>query len=141
MLMKALLFPLLIQVALTFAVMFRLYTTRLQEFKQKNIDPQSVATRQKFQEKLTDSAAAADNFSNLFEMPVLFYLAMLLALTLLIYDPIIITLAWLYVGLRIIHSLIHCTYNLVIHRFGAFAFSALVLLAIWLRLGWIIVSR
>lgn len=141
MLMKALLFPLLIQVALTFAVMLRLFTTRVAEFKAKKIDPQSVATRKQAREVITDSSAAADNFANLFEMPVLFYLAIVVALTLLIYDPIIITLAWLYVGLRVIHSLIHCTYNLVMHRFGVFAMSTLVLLAMWLRIGWIIVSR
>ena len=139
--MKALLYPLLIQVALTFAVMIRMYLTRVDEFKRKRIDPNSVPTRQAFAARLTDSANVADNFANLFEMPVLFYTAIVLALTLLIHDPIIITLAWLYVALRVIHSLIHCTYNLVMHRFMAFAFSAVVLLALWVRLGWIIVLR
>lgn len=139
--MKALLYPLLIQVALTFTVMIRLYVTRVAEFKRKRIDPNSVPTRQSFAASITDSANVADNFANLFEMPVLFYTAVVLALTLLIHDPIMIALAWLYVGLRIMHSLIHCTYNLVMHRFAVFAFSALVLLAMWLRLGWIIILR
>jgi hypothetical protein len=139
--MKALLYPLLIQVALTFVVMFRMYSTRVAEFKAKRIDPNSVPTRRQFAEKITDSARAADNFANLFEMPVLFYIAILLALTLLIHDPIMIALAWLYVGLRIIHSLIHCTYNLVMHRFAVFACSALVLMGLWVRLGWIIIIR
>lgn len=139
--MKALLYPLLIQVALTFAVMLYMFRARMREFKSKGINPDSVATRQLFAGKLTDSANVGDNFANLLEMPVLFYTAVVLALTLLIHDPIIIALAWLYVGLRMVHSLIHCTYNLVMHRFYAFSMSALVLLALWVRLGWIIIIR
>lgn len=136
--MKPLLLPLLAQVALTFIVMFRMYALRTAEFKTKRIDPQSVRTRQTFREKLTDSAHVADNYSNLFELPVLFYAAILLALTLLVSDPLLEGLAWLFVGLRAVHSYIHTTYNTVMHRFYAFAAGALVLLAIWVRLAVIV---
>lgn len=133
--LKPLLWPLLAQVALTFVVMLRMYLARVAEFKAKRIDPQSVRTRHAFREKVTDSAHIADNFSNLFEMPILFYVAMLLAMTLLVSDALLVSLAWTYVLLRIVHSAIHTTYNRVMHRFYAFAASALVLLAIWIRLA------
>ena len=136
---KPLLLPLLIQVALTFAVLIRMYYTRILEMHRKKIDAQSLDTRRKGRELLTDSAAPADNFGNLFETPVLFYTAILLALTLLLQDPVIVALAWMYVILRAVHSLIHTTYNTVMHRFYAYILSCLALFALWVRLGWYIV--
>jgi len=132
---KLLLLPLLAQVLLTFIVMFRLYATRIPEFKAKRIHPDQAKTRQEMKELKFDSANSADNFSNLFEMPLLFYTAILLALTLLLSDFVLVALAWLYVALRYVHSFIHTTYNTVVHRFYVFAASALVLLILWLRIG------
>ena len=117
---KPLLFPLFVQVGLTFTVMLIMYSKRVTEFKQKRIHPNTVPTRQHFREKMSDSANSADNFMNLFETPVLFYTAIILSLTLLLQDPLVVSLCWLYVGLRIIHSLIHVTYNRVMHRFLLF---------------------
>jgi len=138
---KPLLLPLLVQVLLTFIVMLRMYRSRVSEFKRKKIHPQSVSTRKEFREKLTDSAAAADNFSNLFEMPVLFYTVVLLALILLVEDTVLVALAWMFVILRIVHSYIHTTYNTVMHRFMVFAASCAVLFFMWARVGWYILIR
>ena len=112
-----------------------MYATRIPEFRARNIDPETVKTRRGQRELLLDSAPSADNFSNLFELPVLFYTAILLALILMLSDPLLVTLAWLYVVLRYIHSFVHTTYNSVWHRFYAYIASAAVLLVIWLRLG------
>jgi hypothetical protein len=136
---KPLLYPLLAQVLLTFIVMVRMYARRIPEFQIRNIDPEAVKTRRDAGELLVDSASSADNFSNLFEMPVLFYTAVLLALTSMLSDPVLVALAWMYVILRYVHSVIHTTYNSVRHRFYAFIASAVVLLAIWVRLGTLIV--
>jgi hypothetical protein len=48
-------------------------------------------------------------------------------------DALMCTLAWVYVALRAQHSLIHLTYNHVIHRLSVFALSNFVLATIWLR--------
>jgi len=136
---KPLLYPLLAQVLLTFLVLVRMYATRIPEFIQRDIDPERVKTRRDQGVLLVDSTHSADNFSNLFEMPVLFYAAILLALTLMLSDPVLVALAWLYVALRYVHSFIHTTYNSVWHRFYAFIASAGVLLIIWARLGALIV--
>jgi hypothetical protein len=87
-----------------------------------------------------DSAASLDNYHNQFESPVLFYVAILLTLMLMLQDNIIVVLAWIYVGLRYVHSIIHITYNRVMHRFMVFIFSAVVLFAIWVRLSWLIIQ-
>jgi hypothetical protein len=132
--------PLLIQVALTFAVWFRMYHLRIREMQAKGISAQSVATRAKGRQVLVDSAASSDNFMNQFEMPVLFYLAILLALILMWQDPLLVLLSWLFVALRIVHSIIHTTYNNVLHRFWVYIFSSMVLLCMWIRLASFMIS-
>ncbi len=135
---KPLLYPLLIQVALTFLVLFRLFLLRVKEFRARRIHPESVPTRTRMQESLTDSAAASDNLQNQFETPVLFYVAVIIALTLLLQDPLLAALAWTWVSVRILHAAVHLTYNRVMHRFYFFACSLAVLLMMWVRLGWLI---
>jgi len=137
---KPLLLPLLAQVALTFIVMTSMYRTRVAEMKSKQIHPQQIKSRLKSKELLTDSASAADNYSNLFELPVLFFTAILLTLILMIQDDILVSLAWAFVISRYLHSFIHVTYNHVMHRFMVFLLGGFVLLAYWVRLGWIIVQ-
>ena len=137
---KPLLLPLLAQVALSFIVMTSMYRARIAEMKSKQIDPQQIKTRSKSKELLTKSAPSSDNYSNLFELPVLFYTAILLTLILMIQDSILVILAWSYVASRYLHSFIHVSYNNVMHRFLVFLFSSFVLLAFWVRLGWIIMQ-
>ena len=137
---KPLLLPLLAQVALTFVVMIVMYFRRVTEMRTKRIHPQRTKTRSVAHGVLTDSESTANNYSNLFESPILFYTAILLTLILMVQDSILIILAWTYVASRCAHSFIHITYNRVIHRFSAFVFSCVVLAGIWVRLGWIILQ-
>ena len=137
---KPLLLPLLAQVALTFIVMLIMYRKRVDEMKLKRIHPQRIRTRSKSKALLTDSESAADNFSNLFELPILFYTAILLTLILMVQDSILVILAWAFVISRYLHSFVHVSYNRVMHRFSVFVFSSFVLLAYWVRLGWIILQ-
>jgi hypothetical protein len=132
---KPLLTPLLALVFLTFLVWIYMYVTRLSEMKRKSINPEDLDTRVHGQALLTDSPAQADNLKNLFEVPILFYVAILLALVLMIQDRALVQLAWGYVGLRYVHSLVHCTYNRVMHRFAAYAVSCLILMVMWARLA------
>jgi hypothetical protein len=74
------------------------------------------------------------NLSNLFEFPVLFYVACVILYVVGAVDAAGLALAWAYVACRALHSLIHLTYNNVFHRLAAFAAGNLVLLAIWIRL-------
>ncbi|MCW8871084.1 MAPEG family protein [Pseudomonadota bacterium] len=132
---KPILIPLLVQVLLTFGVWVYLFAWRIPEIQRKGIDPQRLKDRAAAHELLPDSAKASNNLKNLFELPVLFYAAILLSLVLMIQDMLLVQLAWGFVVLRIVHSVIHCSYNNVNHRFAAYALSCLFLLFMWIRLA------
>src|SRR6185312_859904 len=70
--------PAVAMVALTIVVWLRMYFMRIAQMQRERIHPQAVATSALAAAKLTDSRAA-DNFRNLFELPVLFYLALVVA--------------------------------------------------------------
>lgn len=71
------------------------------------------------------------NYMNLLELPVLFYMVCLLLFVTAGGSQAALALAWIYVGLRVLHSLIHLTYNHVLHRLAAFATSNVVLIVLW----------
>jgi hypothetical protein len=131
----AIFLPALAMVALTFSVLAVMFRRRVAQLKRDRIHPQKVSTSTQASLLYTD-VAPADNFRNLFEMPVLFYLALLVAaITDQVTMPVLV-LAWSYVAARTLHSVIQCSYNKVIHRFRAFALSAFVLVALWAVLGY-----
>ncbi len=75
----------------------------------------------------------AHNYQHLMEQPTLFY-AIVLALVLMEFDqPINLYLAWAYVGLRIIHSIVQATVNIVRIRFSIFLLSTLCLIGLTLH--------
>ena len=80
-----------------------------------------------------DVALPNRNFMNLLEVPVLFYLACLVQFAARRQDPSVTTLAWAYVALRIAHSIVHLSYNRVMHRLLVFTASNFVLVTLWLR--------
>lgn len=122
--------PAFAMVVLTIAVWLRMYVTRIREMKRERIHPQAVATSAQMAARISDSRAA-DNFRNLFELPVLFYLALVLAAQTEQVTPAVLALSWSFVVLRVVHSLIHCTYNKVMHRFRAYLAGGVVLWALW----------
>ena len=127
---NAIFLPAVVMVVLTFVVWWRMYVTRISQMKRERIHPQSVATSAQAAAKLTDSCAA-DNFRNLFELPVLFYLALLVAAQAGLTSTTVLVLAWLFVALRVLHSWIQCTYNKVMHRFKVYVAGGMVLWALW----------
>jgi hypothetical protein len=122
--------PCVAMVGLTAAVWVKLYADRFGEMRAKRISPQSLATARAAAGQL-ERSQAADNFRNLFEVPVLFYL---LCVALAMNGGStrgFVAAAWAYVGLRGVHSLIHVTYNRVTHRFLAYAASTVLLYGAW----------
>ena len=75
----------------------------------------------------------ADNSNHLHEQPTIFYALVLCAAMLGAVDGVQIALAWGYVAIRIVHSLIHATRNIIFLRFLVFAFGSLILLALLLH--------
>jgi hypothetical protein len=75
----------------------------------------------------------ADNYNNLMEQPTLFYAVALMLALLGAGEGLNAALAWLYVGLRIAHSLVQATVNVVMIRFAIFMAASLVLLVMSIR--------
>lgn len=129
--------PLLTMVALVCLVWVRLYQIRLSEMRRSRVHPQALASAADTARLLKD-VRASDNFRNLFELPVLFYPAALVAMFFNINDGLALVLAWGFVIGRVVHSLVHCTYNRVMHRFMAYALSTVFLWALWIRLAFLL---
>ena len=77
--------------------------------------------------------AAGRHFANLLEVPVIFYVTCVLLLVTGTLDRGQLIAAWLYVGLRAVHSLVHLSYNNPYHRLAAYVASCLVLAVMVLR--------
>jgi hypothetical protein len=73
------------------------------------------------------------HFENLFEMPPLFYIAIILVLLLGLNDAGYIVLSWLYLLSRLAHAYLHTSSNHVPHRRNAFILSSVILMIIWAR--------
>jgi len=71
------------------------------------------------------------NYMNLLELPMLFYVGGLMYYVAGKVDGVVLAVAWTYVALRAIHSVIHVTYNHVMHRLTVFALSNVVLGVFW----------
>jgi hypothetical protein len=125
--------PIVALFLLTALVWVGMYARRLSFIASNNIDPQQVATPELMSELLPATVNnASNNLKNLFELPVLFYVLCVLLLVMQRVDAAYLYAAWAYVGLRAIHSLVHCTVNIVNARFTAYFLSSLVL---WFMVG------
>jgi hypothetical protein len=133
-----LLLPLLAMVALTLLVWVRLYAVRIPEMKRSRIDPQRLAGSA--DKGLLKDTRASDNFINLFEVPVLFYVLVLATMLAGVNDAMLLALAWAFVALRALHSAIQCSYNRVMHRFTVYALATLSLFFYLGRLAWLVTA-
>ncbi|NOZ43028.1 MAG: hypothetical protein GXP02_07700 [Alphaproteobacteria bacterium] len=77
---------------------------------------------------------ATRHWSNLYEVPVLFYAVCAAILALGLDDIVFTWLAYSFLIFRLVHSFIHTTYNNIYHRFLIFACGLAVVLAMWIRL-------
>ncbi len=134
----SILHPVFAMVLLTSIVGVVMFAQRVAEMRERRIHPQAVASASQMMSRLTRTGAA-DNFRNLFETPVLFYAAALTVYAAHLSSPLYVALAWAYVALRLVHSVIHCTYNKVMHRLQAFIASFVVLWVIWGLIAWHVV--
>lgn len=79
--------------------------------------------------------AIARNYHNLLELPILFYAGCLVAFAADLVSQSLVSLAWAYVVLRVVHTAIHVSYNRLWHRMPVFVLSALVLIGFWVVIG------
>jgi hypothetical protein len=73
------------------------------------------------------------NLMNLLEMPLLFYVVSVASYVTRNVDGGVLALTWIYVALRLGHSLVHLTVNRINARLATFALSNFTLMALWIR--------
>ncbi|MCS6625245.1 MAPEG family protein [Roseibacterium beibuensis] len=81
----------------------------------------------------------ADNYNHLMEQPTLFYATALTLAVLGQGDAINLGLAWAYVALRVVHSLIQALGNVIAVRFAVFMAASVVLVVLALRAAFALV--
>jgi len=79
-------------------------------------------------------AKTSRSFNNQFEVPILFYTVATLYIALDLESTLALTLAWGFVGLRVVHAFIHLTYNHVLHRLLAFVGAFACVIGLWINL-------
>jgi hypothetical protein len=124
--------PVLALVLWTLVIWVWMYATRIPAIQRAGIDPQEAA-RTRTLNLPPEIMWVSDNYNHLMEQPTIFYAAAIAAQVAGQADAINIGLAWAYVGLRIVHSLVQCTVNIVMLRFTVFTLSTLALAALALR--------
>ncbi|MBU3068913.1 MAPEG family protein [Aestuariicella sp. G3-2] len=125
--------PLLTMLILTGVVWLVLFIRRMSYLVSQKIDAEQLKTPSQVSALIPDNVESpANNFKNLFEVPVVFYVVCIAAFLLGQVDGLLVNLAWAFVILRVIHSLVHCSYNRVQHRFMAYLGSSIV---VWVMVG------
>lgn len=135
----ALIYPLLVQVALTFVLLFANALLRTGAVGSGKVKPADIVLGQRAWPRKVQQVSNA--FQNQMETPTLFFVGVILAIVLGVGGPILLGLAWAWAGLRIVHAFIHATSNHLRWRFYAFAAGVFTLLAFWITLAIGIVTR
>ena len=124
------LLPVFVQVALTFALLVWMGRARISSVRRGETKVRDIALRQ------PGWPAQATQISNCYDsqlqLPLLFYVLVILAWVTRQADLIFVVMAWIFVLARLAHAYIHTTSNHVPTRFWVFAVGMLVLLLMWI---------
>jgi hypothetical protein len=122
--------PVFALAAWTFLVLLLIPFVRIRSVRRREIGPTDF--------KYGESSAVPPkvsipnrNYMNLLEMPMLFYVICVVLYVSGGASRLTVVIAWAYVALRIVHSLIHLSYNHVLHRLAAFTLSNAALVSLW----------
>ena len=124
--------PFFAQMLLTLVVWVYMYARRIPFIMKLQLKPEQLTPAELARLSPPAVSNPSDNLKNLFEIPTLFYaLALYLFVTQHV-DGVYMAAAWVFVGFRVLHSLMHCTLNIIIVRFWLYAISTL---ALWFMVG------
>ena len=124
------LLPVMALVGWSLVMWLWMYVTRLPAMRKAKMKPDPNAPRGEQMSQLPASVRwKADNYNHLMEQPTIFYAAALALAVMGQGDGINLILAWSYVGLRVVHSLLQSLVNIIELRFALFALSTLPLIA------------
>ena len=124
--------PVFALIGWTFVMWAWMYATRIPAMQRLKIDPQEAA-RTGTLNLPPEVSRVADNYNHLHEQPTIFYALAIGAHLAGAMDATNVWLAWGYVAIRIVHSLVQATANIVVLRFTVFTIGTLVLFALFVR--------
>jgi len=121
--------PFFVTVFLTLLVWLYMYIRRISFITSNKISSKDLAVSGTLA-RLSPPAVSnpSDNLRNLFEIPVIFYALALYLFSTRQVDAVYVGAAWIFVAFRVLHSAVHCTFNLVMLRFCLYLCSTL---AVW----------
>jgi hypothetical protein len=126
----AVLLPVYVLVGLTFVLLFVMGSKRVASLKGGEVRMGDIALGERNWPKRVLQFQNA--YHNQFEVPVLFYLLVVLALITRKADMLFVVMSWMFVASRLVHAAIHTTSNKVRWRFQAFVVGVLILIAMWI---------
>lgn len=121
--------PFVATMILTLVVWVYMYARRIPFILRSNLAPAQLTPLELARLSPAQVANPSDNLKNLFELPTVFYAIVLYLYVTRQVDGTHLAAAWVFFGFRVLHSAVHCTFNLVPLRFWLYAISAV---ALWL---------
>jgi hypothetical protein len=125
--------PVIALIAWTLLVWVWMYALRIPAMTAANIDADDAKHPGSLDGLPSRVRAVADNYNHLHEQPTVFYALAFYSHLAGAADTTNVNLAWTYVTLRVIHSVVQNTANKVMLRFSVFCLSSLTLIAITVR--------
>ena len=130
----AILQPVFVVALLTIVMMVWMVATRIPKMNKLGIDAQQAQDTAKLRDLLPpEISRVSNNYNHLFEQPTLFYAVAISIAVLGHVDTLHVQCAWAYAILRILHSLVQATVDIVMIRFGIFLLSWIVLAVMIVR--------
>jgi hypothetical protein len=127
---SAVILPVLVQVGLSLVLLFWMGRTRVGHLRKGEVKIRDIALGERnWPNRVTQIQNA---YQNQFELPVLFYALVALALITRKADMLFVVMSWMFVVSRLVHAAIHTTSNKLSLRFMAFLVGVLILAAMWI---------
>ena len=125
-------YPFLATMVLTFVVWTYMYIRRLSFIFANDLEAKKMTPAELARVSPPSVSTPSDNLKNLLELPTVFYAIVLYLFATHQVDAMYLNLAWGFVAFRIVHSLVHCTFNFIPLRFVLYVISAVTL---WCMVG------
>jgi hypothetical protein len=125
--------PVLALIGWTFVMWFWMYATRIPAMQKAKVDVAELSRTGAKLDLPPDVARVADNYNHLHEQPTIFYALAFATQLAGAADGAAVALAWTYVALRVVHSLVQATRNVIPIRFAVFALGSLALMVLLVR--------
>ena len=121
---------------LTFVVWLFMYGRRIPFVLSRKVSPQQMTRLELERLSPPQVSNPSDNLKNLFELPTIFYAVVLYLYATAQVDAYYLAAAWIFFAFRILHSVVHCSFNFVPLRFWLYVISAVALWYMVLRIAW-----